>query len=302
MPSCGFSAALISRRPYPSPLEKYRFKGFELLLKRDDLIDPDFSGNKARKLRCYLDRPMPHIRHLVSYGSPQSNAMYSLSVLAKMRGWRFTYYCDHIASFLRENPHGNYRYALANGMEIVEGEVPRRFAEDTLFIDEGGRQQEAAYGLRMLARELQRQLPDREIPLFLPSGTGTTAFFLQQFLENPVYTTPCVGSAAYLREQFAALAGTTCVRMPVILDSAKKYHFGKLYREFFKIWVELKNETGVTFDLLYDPKGWLTILHHREELGARICYIHQGGLKGNESMLLRYQRKYRDETDHDNAG
>ena len=263
-----------------------------MLLKRDDLIDPDFSGNKARKFAWFLDHDMPHIRRVVSYGSPQSNAMYSLSVLAKMRGWSFHYYCDHIAAFLRDNPHGNYRYALENGMEIIEGEVPETFGEETLLIEEGGRQEEAAYGLRMLAESLQRELPDTKIPVFLPSGTGTTAFFLQQFLPNPVFTTPCVGSATYLLEQFETLAKKRSVRMPLILESSKKYHFGKLYREFFKIWIELKNQTGVTFDLLYDPNGWLTILANREILGEKICYIHQGGLIGNESMLLRYQRKY----------
>jgi 1-aminocyclopropane-1-carboxylate deaminase/D-cysteine desulfhydrase-like pyridoxal-dependent ACC family enzyme len=277
---------------FDSPLEEKHFEGIQIFLKRDDLIDRDFSGNKARKFAWFLDHDLPHIRHVVSYGSPQSNAMYSLSLLAKMRGWSFRYYCDHIASFLKENPHGNYRYALENGMEIVEGSLPQRFDPDTLLIEEGGRQEEAAYGVRMLAKQLQRDLPDEDIAIFLPSGTGTTAFFLQQFLPNPVFTTPCVGSKAYLRAQFAQLAKGRQMREPTILDLEKKYHFGKLYREFFKIWIELKNQTDVTFDLLYDPKGWLTILKHRKIFGDSVCYIHQGGLIGNESMLLRYQRKY----------
>ena len=284
---------------YPSPLERHTFRGIDFWLKRDDLIDRDFSGNKARKFAWYLQQPFPEVTELRSYGSPQSNAMYSLSLLARMRGWRFRYYVDHIAPWLRANPHGNYLAALQNGMEIVEGEMPKTYERTILTIDEGGRGPEAAYGLRMLARELSAQLPDPEIDIFLPSGTGTTAFYLQQFVPNRVVTTPCVGDTAYLHAQFRML-DPDAQRLPTVVDLEKKYHFGKLYPQFFKIWVELFEKTGVTFDLLYDPKGWLALLAHRDLLSEKICYIHQGGLLGNESMIRRYQRK-RDAMDRDHS-
>ena len=275
----------------PSPLQQARFDGLSLYIKRDDLIDPDFSGNKARKFAWLLEAPLPHIREIISHGSAQSNAMYSLSVLARMRGWRFRYYVDHIAGYLRSHPHGNYLAALQNGMQIVEGKPPEETREDQLMIEEGGRRREAAEGIRALAEELKIQLKGEAVDIFLPSGTGTTAFYLQQYLPWRVYTTPCVGDAAYLQRQFTTLA-TDRSRMPMILESEKKYHFGKLYREFFKIWVELRDQTDIEFDLLYDPKGWITLLANRSRFAHRICYIHQGGIRGNESMLKRYKRKY----------
>ena len=275
-----------------TPLERYRFEGVDFYLKRDDLIDTDFSGNKARKFAYYLDHDFPDIRKVVSYGSAQSNAMYSLSVLAKLRGWAFDYYVDHIASYLKSNPHGSYLAALQNGMRIIEGRMPDGFGSDVLVIEEGGRGREAAWGIRRLADELRGQLADDKIDIFLPSGTGTTAFFLQQFLPNRVVTTPCVGDGEYLQKQFHMLCEGRPFRSPVILESAKKYHFGKLYPQFFKIWVELSRQTGVTFDLLYDPKGWLVLLEHRQMLSEPVCYLHQGGILGNESMLRRYRRKY----------
>ncbi len=274
----------------PTPLEKYRFEGITFYLKRDDLIHPDFSGNKARKFAWFFERDFPAVRKLCSYGSAQSNAMYSLSVLAKMRGWEFHYYVDHVAGFLKNTPYGNYLKALQNGMILHEEHLPKYFGEDTLFVHEGGRQREAEYGIRALAEELQEAFGEREISLFLPSGTGTTALFLQKHLPYRVYTTPCVGDEAYLRKQFSMLEREPALH-PIVVNSRKKYHFGKLYREFFKIWIELKEQTGITFDLLYDPKGWLTLLENRELFGGEICYIHQGGLQGNESMLKRYERK-----------
>jgi len=73
----------------------------------------------------------------------------------------------------------------------------------------------------------------------------------------------------------------------------KKYHFGKLYRDYYKIWLKLRQQTGVEFDLLYDPKGWMVMMAYPEIFTEPTLYIHQGGLIGNESMLPRYERKYK---------
>ena len=130
--------------------------------------------------------------------------------------------------------------------------------------------------------------------VFLPSGTGTTALFLQKHLPlNRVYTTPCVGDERYLKKQFSVLEEDE-THHPKILNLEKKHHFGKLYKENYKIWLKLHQQTGVEFDLLYDPLGWRVLLAHPELFSKPTLYIHQGGVLGNESMLPRYERKYKD--------
>jgi len=292
-----------------SPIQQISFDGKTLYLKRDDLLHKDFSGNKARKLHYYLENDFSHITKIVSYGSAQSNAMYSLSVLAKMRGWKFDYIVDHIAKYLIENPHGNYQGALENGMVLLnasEVEVDYfkyKNSKSILFIEEGGRQKEAEYGLNILAKEIanwQDENNIEELNIFLPSGTGTTALFLQKaFIDmnkthSIVYTNPCVGDIDYLKKQFLELAPNDKYH-PIILTLEKKHHFGKLYRENYEIWLKLYEETKVEFDLLYDPLGWRVLLAN-DELFLKPCiYIHQGGVLGNESMLPRYERKYKKE-------
>ena len=225
--------------------------------------------------------------------------MYSLSVLAKMRGWEFEYFVDHIAEYLKENPHGNYKGALDNGMQINVGSIEstNNLNDNTLFIEEGGRQKEAEYGIKVLAEEIiiwQKENDIKELNLFLPSGTGTTALFLQKHLpDNTVLTTPCVGDATYLKKQFLELE-EDAIYHPTILTLEKKHHFAKLYRENYKIWLKLQQQTGVEFDLLYDPLGWRVLLTHPEVFSKPTLYIHQGGVLGNESMLPRYERKYKD--------
>jgi len=284
------------RLSLPSRVDKIEFGDHSYYIKRDDLIDRDFSGNKARKFHYYLQSDMPHIKKVVSYGSNQSNAMYSLSVLAKIRGWEFDYYVDHIPSYLIENPQGNYAAAIDNGMNIIEAKVDIELidSDDTLFIQEGGREESAEYGLRILADEIEEFRVSHQIEaldIFLPSGTGTTALYLQKHSLSRVFTTPCVGDESYLKKQFLMLESDIS-HHPTILNIEKKYHFGKLYKESYEIWQQLQRETAIEFDLLYDPKGWITLLHHRDIFVNPILYIHQGGLIGNESMLARYMRKY----------
>ena len=285
----------------PSPVDSITFENRHFYLKRDDLIHPDFSGNKARKFHYFFQQDFPYIKKVVSYGSAQSNAMYSLSVLAKMRGWEYEYYVAHIADYLQENLHGNYRYAIENGMKLrVAKEIPP-LGEETLFIEEGGRQKEARFGIEILAQEIMvwyKREGLNILNIFLPSGTGTTALFLQKSLllldfKTPVfvYTTPCVGDVAYLKKQFFTLEANEKFH-PKIVTLEKKHHFGKLYKENYKIWLKLQQQTGVVFDLLYDPLGWRVLMAHPEIYTQPTLYIHQGGVLGNESMLLRYERKF----------
>ncbi len=276
-----------------SPVQKVNFDTFEIFVKRDDLLNHDFSGNKARKFQYFLEHDFPHIKRVVSYGSNQSNAMYSLSVLCRLKRWEFFYYVDHISSFLEQNPMGNYKAALNNGMQRILS-LPSTFDEHTLFIHEGGAVLEAEYGIKQLAYEihafaLENQL--KELEVFLPSGTGTTALFLQKNLPFKVLTSACVGDDVYLKKQFSALEKDE-KNFPTVLSMGKKYHFGKLYEEFYVMYKRLKEQTHIEFDLLYDPLGFMVLKNYLcENPSKTVMYVHQGGILGNATMLQRYARK-----------
>ena len=277
-----------------SAIEKINFNNQKYFVKRDDLLHHDFSGNKARKFFYYLINDFPNIKRVVSHGSSQSNAMYSLSVLCKIKNWKFDYYVDHTASFLKENPVGNYKQAIENGMNIKEEKLPNFFDDETLFISEGGAVKEASFGIEILANEIKIWAKENNIEnlkIFLPSGTGTTALYLQKFLPFEVITCSCVGDEEYLKKQFEILEKNN---HPTIIKSEKKYHFGKLYKEFYEIHNELLKQTNIEFDLLYDSLGWICLNNYlqtnKEE--STILYIHQGGILGNISMIQRYLREY----------
>ncbi|MBS9782243.1 MAG: 1-aminocyclopropane-1-carboxylate deaminase [Arcobacter sp.] len=276
-----------------SPIQKVFFNNHKIYIKRDDLLHSDFSGNKARKFYYFLKNDFPHIKKLVSHGSAQSNAMYSLSVLCKLKGWEFEYYVHHIASYLKENPIGNYKGALEKGMKIYESEVPKAFDENTLFIKEGGALREAQYGIKILADEIlawAKKEKKENLKVFLPSGTGTTALYLQKYLPFEVLTCACVGDEEYLKNQFLDLEKNN---HPKILKRKKKYHFGKIYKDFYIIHKDLLKQTNIEFDLLYDSLAWICLEEYlNNNLNRDILYIHQGGLLGNKSMYKRYKHKW----------
>ncbi len=298
----------ISPKLEASPVQLVKFSNQNIYIKRDDLLNQYFSGNKARKLAYFLDNDFPNITKIVGYGSVQANSLYSLAALAKIKGWQLDFYIQRLPSWLKESPTGNYAGALELGANIIEVDLTIdnldsymrnmiiALSDNCLFIPEGGRCQLAQHGIKQLAIELKQfsKASNLNNPVvMLPSGTGTTALFLQANLPFKVLTCACVGGDDYLKTQFYELEEDSS-QWPIILSTPKKYHFGKLYPEFYQIWKKLNNQTQIEFDLLYDPLGWLTVLDHLKTTKAKqdIIYIHQGGIVGNQSMLPRYQRKY----------
>ena len=372
-------------------------------------MDGEFNGNKARKLEYFLHAGLGGIKRVISYGSSQSNAMYSLSVFAKMKGLEFHYVVSNLNSNLASNPIGNFKFALENGMkiyidkdrrararalayelaELKEGEfcgdealkltdasdrnglnlskfdeqcsftdtnlsaknVPNLQAEivpnlqnlsrenlikfdgsaklasansgefvshknsnlkkiadqassnlpdaqdcfigDSLFINEGVWQPQAEAGFISQARQIERwaDAEGKVVDIFLPSGTGTSAAFLAKHVKFDVYTCPCVGDADYLKSEIEALTPNSKAH---ILPPPKKYHFGDLKPELYQIWREVCEQTGIEFELIYDPVGFLTMMANLGAFKNEISYIHQGGVLGNISQKLRYERKFKE--------
>ena len=279
-----------------SPLSNIIVQGREFTVKRDDLIDPYLAGNKYRKLYTLLTTPKETYTTIISYGGTQSNAMLAIAAMCKDKEWKFLYYTKPLSPTQKSHSKGNYATSLLLGMQHIEIEehLYRDFIASlrvnldvkTYIVDQGGAVSEAKRGLAVLAREIRDAKLDIQA-VATPSGTGTTALFLAHALpEYKVYTTPCVGDATYLKEQMMAL--DVLPENLIILEPKKKYHFAKLYPEFYTMYKNLLT-SGIEFDLLYAPSMWMSLLEQTQE---SVLYIHSGGVSGNESMLERYQKKY----------
>ena len=292
-----------------APVQKMTFKGREYWLKRDDLINHYFNGNKARKFQYFLEQDLSKYKTVASYGGNQSNAMFSLSAFAKIKGLKFDYYVKPIPKWLKENPTGNFKAALEMDMNYIElndyesffqnmsqpNKSYHEIGKNTLLIRQGGAEKEAEYGVKILADEINTFAEEKgikDLSVFIQSGTGTTAVFLQKHLKHKVYTTPNIGDSNYLQKQFSLLVEDEKLH-PIIIESPKKYQFGNLYPEFYNIWKEINEETGIEFELLYDPVTLIVMSEFQKNIKGEIMYIHSGGTFGNESMINRYNRFFK---------
>jgi 1-aminocyclopropane-1-carboxylate deaminase/D-cysteine desulfhydrase-like pyridoxal-dependent ACC family enzyme len=277
-----------------SPISKIELEGRVFFVKRDDLIDPFLAGNKYRKLYTLLQTPSNKLQKIISYGGTQSNAMLAIAAMCQRKNWEFIYYTKPLGITQKEQQNGNFFHALSLGMRHVEIEelhykefisaLRFNLDEQTFVVDQGGADQSAKDGLRILADEIREAQLDID-GVCTPSGTGTTALYLALALpELKVYTTPCVGDVTYLKEQMSALE--TIPTNLIILKPEKKYHFAKPYREFLDIYKK-SLACGIEFDLLYAPGMFKALL---EQTDDKLLYIHSGGVSGNESMLKRYKK------------
>lgn len=378
-------------RNFKSQIQKATLDGFEFFIKRDDLLGDYLGGNKARKLEFFVKNAHNFGRNLriISYGSSQSNALAALSVFARINGFTLIFVCEKISTFLKQNPCGNYAFALQNGAQIVENshfssrrEMALSLREEMdIFIEEGVACKEAQWGFKTLADEIKMQSKEmkRKFDIFLPAGTGASALYLAKFSEFRVFTCACVGDEGYLKRQMLALepnfdikiidkksdlreilspialnlppffakkypnlalnlltflqGAKTCffelknsllrvknsllrakkspfqtknllenpANSPLcpkqkpqifILKIPRKFHFAKPYKELLSIYQRALEQTGIEFSLLYDGVGLRTMLFYRDIFTRKVLYIHQGGTRGNVSLLERYKFKH----------
>ncbi len=284
----------------PSRIDKVQFRGRDIYVKRDDLIDTCLSGNKYRKLYTLVKTPSQTYTKIISYGGTQSNAMLAIACLCRLKGWRFEYYSKPLPEYLRQEHEGNLAMALREGMDLHEvehaafeekiTELKNLKEEKTLLISQGGADELAKEGVRELAKEIniwKQKNKISKLSVVLPSGTGTTALYLRPFLDADInlFTSVLVGDKAYQLEQWQRLSSGP---FPDILPSQKKHKFAKPYPEYLLMHQELQVQTGIIFDLIYAPKTWIEMLGYLLDDSGDILYIHTGGVSGNESMLKRY--------------
>ncbi len=220
-----------------------------------------------------------------------------------MKGWEFHYYARRLSTHLKDTIDGNLELSLKNGMHLHEVtyeeyetkvEELKNINEDkTLVISQGGADAIAKEGVVALAQEInlwKKAEGIQKLCVVLPSGTGTTALYLNEGLDKDIqlYTSVIVGDETYQKEQWQRLSKST---YPKILPTDKKRKFAKPYAEYLDMHKELETQTGIVFDLIYAPLTWMQIMDSLALFDGEILYIHTGGVSGNETMLERYRYK-----------
>lgn len=321
----------------PTPITPISFRGRTWYVKRDDKLNfMGITGSKLRKLHELCFSNLDEYDSIVSYGGAMSNAMLAVSRLCHYRQKQFIYITRQIPKHL-SFADGNFRQALDLNMIHIEignnlfrstftDVPPQTIYNDILlilqkdhrtaaikspyFIPQGVASPSAEYGVRILANEISAQisqmrtegrLVNKRPVLFLPCGTGATAYYLAKHLVDSVQVVavPVSGSESYLIKQMRWLSQSQGNKTPIlnehfpnVIRPRLRASFADVRPEKLSIWQELGRSTKhrFQFDLIYAPKAWEEVVFAIEQgrvanNGEDIFYYHTGGVEGNVSML-----------------
>jgi 1-aminocyclopropane-1-carboxylate deaminase len=171
----------------PTPLdevddERLRERDITLLIKRDDLIDPDIPGNKWRKLKYnILEARASHHDTLLTFGGAFSNhiaatavvgARFGFQTIGVIRGERHDPLNPVLAEAVGHGMHLHYMdrdlYRRKTSCEVIDG-LHNQFGRFYL-LPEGGSNELAVKGCEEIVREIDQDFDT----ICCACGTGGT--------------------------------------------------------------------------------------------------------------------------------
>lgn len=285
--------------------EVLALNGVRIFIKREDQVHPQISGNKFWKLyfnlKNYLEK-RPENPMVISFGGAFSNHISALSFAAKnlsikslgvIRG-------EELSAKIQENP--TLKFAEENGMQLrfasrevyrckeILTEKLRREFPDALIIPEGGTNEVAVLGVKMMLDERTKHFDY----LCCAVGTGGTLAGISRFAEThqKVLGFPVVKDDS-LKRKIAELSGRENFEM----IPADYGGYGKISDEVVNFINDFYQRTKIPLEPVYTGKMLMKVFGLAEEnyfpKGSEILAFHTGGLQGISGANAFLQRKNR---------
>jgi 1-aminocyclopropane-1-carboxylate deaminase len=273
-------------------------RGVRLLLWRDDLLNPDLPGNKARKLKYNLlqAKAEGHTR-LLTFGGAYSNHLAAVAAAGRLYGFATT-------GLVRGEEHlplnPTLARCVADGMQLhyLDRATYRRRAEPAFLAElqqqygpayllpEGGTNPLALRGVAELIGEVRRHTEFDAVAV--AAGTGGTLAGLALGVVQAGYPARVVGVAALKRADFLRDEVDKLLAAAGAPDASYELHTGYHFGGYAKLPAELRAfirqfeaDYGVLLDPIYTSKllfGVLDLiaLGHFAP-GSTVVAVHTGG-------------------------
>lgn len=293
----------------PSPLQKlndelFLGNGIEVFVKRDDLIHPEISGNKWRKLKYNLiDAQSQGVRQIVTFGGAYSNHIYATAAAGKYFGFetvgiirgdelnenssetlRFAAECGMKLHFVTRT---EYREMRKNSNSLIQERAANRFTHSKL-IPEGGTTPLALAGVGEMVEEIIEQLGAAPDYIFCPVGTAGT---ISGIIANTDSKTKVVGvcvlkNGHYLLNEITNLTSTLNGDFNQNFEVLWNEHHGgyaKKTTELIDFVSKFNAEHDFEIEPIYSGKMFFAFYKYCLSLiepNLKIVLIHTGGLQG----------------------
>ena len=302
-------AASPLQRLHSSSLDE---KGVELYVKRDDLIHPQFGGNKWRKLKYNLI----HAREkqydtLLTFGGAWSNHIYATAAAARhfgfnsigmIRGEKHTPLNNTLAFAENCGMQLHYvdraRYRQKHQQDYLQ-KILQEFG-DVYLLPEGGSNELALQGCEEIVHEINDESKQRFDVICCASGTGATLAGLARAITDSQLAIgfSALKGGSFLSDEVTAFlngsdsgsaSGTSSRNWQIEQD----FHFGgyaKIDDELVSFMKQFQSQHGFKLDAVYTGKMFYGLFHRIErgffKPGTVIVAVHSGGLQGNKGFNL----------------
>ncbi len=277
-----------------------RRAGITLWLKRDDLIHPDISGNKWRKLKYNIGEAVrQRAGTLLTFGGAFSNHLYAVAAAAKQCGFRAVGIVR--GHELTESASPTLTFCHRAGMQLefvtreayrLKDQAPgiRKIIEETgaFVIPEGGSNPLALPGVAEMVYEIRAQSDSPPGYFAVAAGTGGTAAGILS-TGSRLLAFPVLKNGQFLEEEISSLTGYSFPSSHLRLETG--YHFGgyaKHTPQLLQFLRDFEDRHGVPLEQVYTAKMLMglydLISRNAFRPGESIVAVHTGGLQGRLSL------------------
>lgn len=298
---------------HPSPLQRLQSPlleqaNIQLYVKRDDLIHPQFGGNKWRKLKYNLEYAREkQFDTLLTFGGAWSNHIYATAAAGKYFGFS-------TVGLIRGEEHKplntTLSFAKDCGMQLhyinraeyrqkaeaaYQNKIKQQFG-NVYILPEGGSNSLALRGCAETVKEISNEIEKPFDFICCASGTGATLAGLISAI-NPGQI--AIGFSALKGGEFLNHEVETFLQREKTNSSTKNwrietgFHFGgyaKINDALIQFMSEFQLQHGFALDAVYTGKMFYGLFElikaKRFKPGTSIIAIHSGGLQGNKGFNL----------------
>lgn len=284
----------------PSPLTPiteaaFHEKGLKVFVKRDDLIHPQISGNKWRKLKYnILEAGKQGYKKLITFGGAHSNHLYAVAAIGKYLNFQTTGIIR--GDELNASSSITLQYAAACGMQLhfVSREAYRDKpallnlykTQDEYALPEGGTNVLAMAGVREMYQEIVGQLGYEPDYIFCPVGSGGTMAGLINATATARIMGICVlKNTMYLENEILNLVENkenVAKQNFQILWNAHHGGYAKQTPELVSFMAEFEAKHHLPVEHVYSGKmffAFYELLKTSIKPDSTLVLIHTGGLR-----------------------
>ncbi len=287
--------------------------GVSLVVKRDDLIDPEVSGNKWRKLKFNVLQGVQYKNEgILTFGGAYSNHLVATAAACEKARLRSVGIVRGDELNAQSNETLSRCHELGMQLHFVSREEyhlrNERFYHEELLqeyqnlwvVPEGGANYWGMIGCQEMNREIQVSF-DR---IVVAQGTTTTSCGVLMGLEDAqkISVIPVLkgfDSLAEMRQRFgkSGIDSETTDQLLSKVDVLDSFHFGgyaKYTDELLQFISDFYEKHQIRLDHVYTGKAmfalWEQILEGRYD-GERIVFVHTGGLQGLNGLEIDVREK-----------